>query len=356
MRKIDGCVSYKKITRLLIILVSIISLSGCASLSRRDGFEDQQTKNPPVQESGDDEDDAEDEIPVNDEDEVKVEPTEAPAETLPEETEKPVETEEPKGEPEVPEVIDRELGEGSDGSTPFDDSKDSSGLSKTGIAWSFKRNSEHKPTVGYNQGVPLEEYGAYYRVDTQEKVIYLTFDEGYENGYTPMILDILKENNVHATFFVTESYIKSNPDLCIRMKEEGHLVANHSSTHPNFSKLTDEEIKKELESTANKLKELTGYDMDPFFRPPAGDFSEYALYNIRKNGYRTIFWSLAYADWDPKNQPGTEYAYNHMMQNYHPGAIFLLHAVSESSTQALDSVIKDLKAGGYRFGSLYEVE
>lgn len=239
----------------------------------------------------------------------------------------------------------------------FDESSiDNSSLSNKTYGWSFKRNSDHSKPIGYSNGINLSTYGAYYLVNTDEKVIYLTYDAGYENGYTAPILDALRDNNVTATFFVTKSYIENNVNLVKRMKEEGHLVGNHSVTHPSFPDLTDEEIEWELTETAKCLEELTGYKMDTFFRPPKGEYSERTMYLTRKLGYRTIFWSLTYLDWDVNKQPGKEYAYNHVMDNYHNGAIVLLHAVSESNAQAMDDILKELLAKGYRFGSLYEIE
>jgi peptidoglycan-N-acetylmuramic acid deacetylase len=246
--------------------------------------------------------------------------------------------------------------EGSDGEDNFDYNINPDTLDNTSIGWSFKRNQDHSPVIGYNEGVDLEKYGAYYKVDTEEKVVYLTFDEGYENGYTPQILDTLKANNVIATFMVTKSYIENNLDLVVRMKEEGHLVGNHSVNHLSLPDLTDEEIEYEIKENERYFEEQTGYEMDTFFRPPEGVFSERTLCLTRMLGYRTIFWSMAYADWDTSNQKGAEYAYNHVMENYHPGAIILLHAVSESNAEALDDIIKSLKEKGYRFGNLYEVE
>lgn len=248
------------------------------------------------------------------------------------------------------------IAEGASEEDHFDYAIDSSELSSEPFSWSFKRNSNHEPVIGYSQGIDLAKYDAFYRVDTDEKVIYLTFDEGYENGYTSRILDILKENDVQAAFFVTKPYIDSNPELCIRMVEEGHVVGNHSVTHSSFPTLTNTQIKEELEGTANVFKEITGYEMDPFFRTPSGNYSESVLNEVRKNGYYSIFWSLAYKDWDVNNQPGKDFVYNHILENHHPGGIFLLHAVSESNTEALDSVLKALKQEGYRFGNLYELK
>lgn len=228
-------------------------------------------------------------------------------------------------------------------------------LDNAEMSWSFKRNIDHEPITGYYD-VDLSLYGGYFIRNTDEKVLYLTFDEGYEQGYTPTILDILKANNVKATFFITSHYLNTQPDLVKRMVAEGHFVANHSVSHPSFPTLTDEEIYEELTILADDFKEVIGIDMAPFFRPPSGKYSERSLYLTRKLGYRTIFWSMAFADWDPANQLGSDVSYNHVLTNYHNGAIILLHAVSESNTEALDSILKDIKALGYRFGSLYDLE
>ena len=225
----------------------------------------------------------------------------------------------------------------------------------TCIGWSFKRNSDHLPTLGYNRNVNLSLYNAYYLGDTSEKIIYLTFDEGYEYGFTPAILDTLKENDVKACFFLTKAFIKSHPELAKRIKEEGHIAGNHTVTHPSLPSKNDDDIVYELEETARYYKEMTGYDMDMFLRPPMGEFSERTLDISNQLGYKTIFWSLAYKDYDVNNQPGKEYAYQHVMNNYHPGGIFLLHAVSQSNTEALDDIIKGLKAEGYTFKSLYDL-
>lgn len=228
-------------------------------------------------------------------------------------------------------------------------------LSTEPQSWSFKRNKEHLPVKGYYQ-LDLAKYGAYYLGNTDEKVIYLTFDEGYENGFTPAILDTLKEKQIKAAFFITGSYLKHNPELVKRMKEEGHVVGNHSQTHPDFTTQTDEQVIDEVSQVATKYKEIIGTEMDPFFRFPSGRYSERDLYIVRKLGFRSIFWSVAHKDWDPKEQPGKEQAYQHVMTNYHPGAIILLHAVSSSNTEALADIITGLDEAGYRFGSLYELE
>ncbi len=223
------------------------------------------------------------------------------------------------------------------------------------VSWSFKRNTDHSPVEGYNEGVDIGAFSAYYIGNTNEKVVYLTFDEGYENGFSTKILDILSANSVRATFFPTKKYIENNVSMVKRMKSEGHYVGNHSATHPDMTSKTPEEFVDEIESTREAMEELTGYDMDMFFRPPEGKFSERTLYMTKEMGYKTIFWSMAYRDWEVNNQPGKEAAYQHVVDNVHPGAIILLHAVSESNTEALDDIIKELKAMGYRFGTLNEL-
>jgi peptidoglycan-N-acetylmuramic acid deacetylase len=226
------------------------------------------------------------------------------------------------------------------------------------FGWYFVRNSEHKtPGINNNLGFSLAEYNAFYVGDTSQKVIYLTFDEGYENGYTSRILDILKDNQVPAAFFVTEPYIKTNPELIKRMLAEGHLVGNHSKTHPSMPSKTGNlnEFNKEIIDVAAAYKELTGHDMPLFFRPPRGEFSQESLRMTKELGYTTIFWSFAYQDWLTDNQPDPQKAYENIMQGIHNGEIMLLHAVSSTNTEILDKVIKDIKSEGYRFAPLSEI-
>lgn len=202
----------------------------------------------------------------------------------------------------------------------------------------------------------LKKYNGYYTGDTNNKYIYLTFDEGYENGYTAKILDILKSNNVKAAFFVTVPYIKSNKELVKRMADEGNLVCNHSNTHPSMAAVTNEEkFKWELTSTEEAYKEATGYNMSKFFRPPMGRYSELSLNYTNKLGYKTIFWSLAYKDWLKDNQPNPEQAKSLILKRTHPGGIYLLHAVSKTNTDILDSLIKEWKSRGYEFKTLNDL-
>ncbi len=221
-------------------------------------------------------------------------------------------------------------------------------------SWWFSRNTTKTPPSA-QMDINISQYDAYYLGDVSRKVIYLTFDEGYENGCTSQILDTLKANDVPAAFFVTKSYIESEPELVKRMVNEGHVVGNHSVTHPDLTALTDEQIAEEINGCAEYFKEVTGQDMPPFFRPPEGVYSIRTLEKTQQLGYKTIFWSFAYRDWVTDDQPGKEAAFNNIINYSHNGCIMLLHAVSQSNTEALDSAIKELKAQGYTFESLYRL-
>ncbi len=221
-------------------------------------------------------------------------------------------------------------------------------------SWWFKRNKEHLPP-GAQQEINITDFDTYYLGNTKEKVLYLTFDEGYENGYTSRILDILKENEVQAAFFVTQPYVEQNQELVQRMIEEGHVVGNHSITHPNLTTLSDEEVIHEIQGLATYYEEVMGHPIDPFFRPPSGFYSQRTLKLTQEAGYKTIFWSMAYKDWVVDDQPGKEAAYQHVLENHHSGAIILLHAISKSNTEALDEILKELKQQSYQFKSLYDL-
>ncbi len=229
---------------------------------------------------------------------------------------------------------------------------DPGSLSNKKMGWSFTRNSEHQVP-----GIPaaarvITNYGGMYVGDTSRKVVYLTFDNGYENGYTAPILDALASNQVVASFFVTESYINKNPELVKRMVAEGHAVCNHTSTHPSLPDVSDARIESEIRKTEEAFRKVTGTQMAPYLRPPAGEFSERTVALTQQLGYSSVFWSIAFKDWDVNDQPGADYSYNHVMTNVHPGAIILLHAVSSSNAGALDRILKDLKAEGYEFSPL----
>lgn len=222
--------------------------------------------------------------------------------------------------------------------------------------WYIVRAKNHeKAGGGIPAGMKLSDYDSYYmNTKTDENVIYLSFDCGYENGYTEKILDTLKKHNAKAIFFVTKNFIKSSSGLVARMKEEGHLVGNHTCTHPDLSGKSPEQIKNELEGCEKAMKEATGYTMDPFLRPPMGSFSARSLKVAQDLGYKTIFWSIAYRDYDENSQPGKAYVVNHFKENYHKGALPLIHATSSSNAAALDEVLTFLEGQGYRFGTLDE--
>ncbi|SFC54035.1 delta-lactam-biosynthetic de-N-acetylase [Clostridium uliginosum] len=201
----------------------------------------------------------------------------------------------------------------------------------------------------------LKENDAYFLGDASKKIIYLTFDEGYENGNTGKILDILKELKVPAAFFVVKPYIDKEPDLIKRMVDEGHLVCNHSSHHPSMAQIHDKEkFNSEFTQVEEAYKNLIGKDMPKYFRPPMGKYSKESLSMTKDLGYKSIFWSFAYKDWLVKNQPAESYAVEKITNGAHPGCIMLLHAVSSTNTKILEPVIKNLQSQGYEFKSLDE--
>lgn len=221
-----------------------------------------------------------------------------------------------------------------------------------GYGWGFKKNTEHEiPEIGKYQGM-LEEYGSFYADTSGEKVIYLTFDNGYEQGYTEDVLDVLKEERVPATFFVTGHYVKSQPELIKRMVEDGHIIGNHSYHHPDFTIITKEAIKEELETLEKAVAEVSDQKRLKYLRPPKGIFSEQTLKWSNELGYIHVFWSLAFTDWNTNKQKGWKYAYDQILQQVHPGAIVLLHTVSSDNAEALSHVIGELKKQGYSFKSL----
>ena len=229
----------------------------------------------------------------------------------------------------------------------------------TKLAWWFRRDMNHGPS-GCDDTIDIAEYDGYYldsdASSQNEKVLYLTFDCGYENGYTGQMLDILKKEDVPACFFVTQTYIRDNVDLVKRMKEEGHQVGNHTIYHICMPDKSYEEIVQEVNGCADYMKEATGYAMDPYLRPPCGEYSARTLAITQDLGFKTIFWSMAYMDFDVNNQPGVDFAIDHFNKYHHSGAIILMHNVSSSNAGALEKVIANLKAEGYRFASLNELQ
>ena len=233
--------------------------------------------------------------------------------------------------------------------------------SSNSYSWYCTRNKEHRQPVADANMRFIEEYGGFY-VDknhsdsTEEKVIYLTFDAGYENGNVEKILNILKEKQVTAAFFVLENIILKNKELILRMIDEGHLVCNHTSKHLDVTKCkTVEEFSAELESLERIYTDTTGREMPKYFRPPEGKFSEQSMKFADALGYKTIFWSFAYADWDNNSQPQHNAAKDKILSNLHNGEIMLLHPTSATNAAILGEIIDEIKAQGFRFGSLTEL-
>lgn len=222
--------------------------------------------------------------------------------------------------------------------------------------WYIVRKSGHeKAGGGIPAGVDLSKYKAFFQnIETDEKVIYLSFDCGYENGYTKKILKTLKKHNAKAIFFLTKPFIESNPSLVKKMKKQGHLAGNHTSTHPSLPGRSVREIRKEIKDCEEAFKKVTGCELDPFIRPPMGEFSERSLKVTKDMGYSTILWSMAYYDYDVNNQPGKDYVVKHFKDNYHKGALPLIHNISSSNCEALDDVLTYLEKKKYRFGTLDE--
>jgi len=203
----------------------------------------------------------------------------------------------------------------------------------------------------------LKQYDAYYVGNPEEKVIYLTFDCGYENGNTEAILDALKKHNVPATFFVVGHYVESAPDLVKRMVAEGHTVGNHTYHHPDMSAISDlSSFKKEMDDVANAFKEVTGTDMSMYYRPPQGKYSTKNLQMAQQLGYSTFFWSLAYVDWNVDNQPTHVEAMSKLTERVHPGAVVLLHNTSKTNGEILDELLTKWEEMGYTFGTLEELK
>jgi len=222
--------------------------------------------------------------------------------------------------------------------------------------WGVSYQKEGQPPVFDVQVETLKQYDAVCVGDTSQKVLYLTFDAGYENGCTAQILDTLKKHEAPATFFVVGHYVKSSPELTKRMADEGHTVGNHTFHHPDMSKISDPDaFRKELDSLAELYKETTGREMSRFYRPPAGDFSELNLKQAKQLGFKTVFWSLAYVDWKRDDQPSRETAFGKLLPRTHPGAIVLLHATSQTNAAILDELLTKWEDMGYRFGRLEEL-
>lgn len=208
-----------------------------------------------------------------------------------------------------------------------------------------------------NAGVgELKQYDAYYMGGAEEKVIYLTFDCGYENGYTEAILDALKKHNAPATFFVVGHYLETAPEIVKRMVAEGHTIGNHTYHHPDMSSISGESaFQEELQLVRDAYKELIGEEMLYYYRPPQGKFTAGNLEMAQGLGYQTFFWSLAYADWDQNKQPSVESAMEKLTQRIHPGAVVLLHNTSSTNATILDDLLTAWEEMGYTFCPLSDL-
>ncbi|MGG4447953.1 delta-lactam-biosynthetic de-N-acetylase [Brevibacillus sp. HB1.2] len=201
----------------------------------------------------------------------------------------------------------------------------------------------------------VDRHGAVFLGDTTKKELYLTFDNGYENGFTPKILDTLVAKKVPAIFFVTGHFVKEQPELLKRMAQEGHLIGNHSWSHPDMTTVSNQKIKDELTKVRDAVQQVTGQANMRYLRPPRGIFSDRTLAVTKDMGYTNVFWSVAYKDWDTKVQRGAKYAYDSVMAQLHPGAVILLHSVSKDNAEALGMMIDEARKQGYEFKSLEQL-
>ena len=223
-------------------------------------------------------------------------------------------------------------------------------------SWGLSFQEEGKRPAGNATIDDLKQYNAYYASDTDEKILYLTFDAGYENGNTPAILEALKKHQAPAVFFAVGNFIKDNPDLIKRMITEGHIVGNHTMTHPDMSQISSmESFQKELEGVEELYTSVTGEPMTKFYRPPRGVYSTENLSMAKELGYSTFFWSLAYVDWIQEQQPSKEEAFQKLIPRIHPGAIVLLHNTSSTNAAILDELLTRWKEMGYQFHSIKEL-
>ncbi|WP_079708804.1 delta-lactam-biosynthetic de-N-acetylase [Paraliobacillus ryukyuensis] len=225
-------------------------------------------------------------------------------------------------------------------------------VSAQSYGWGYKKGSNNQPPEVGEYGKILEENGGYYMDNSGDKVIYLTFDNGYEAGHTEYILDVLKEKEVPATFFVTGHYVRSQPDLIKRMVKEGHILGNHSDSHGDFTKMSKAEIKKELSDLDQEVAAITDLKKLQYVRPPRGTFNAQTIQWSNELGYTHVFWSLAFVDWHKDKEKGWKSAYQEVMKQIHPGAVILLHTVSKDNAEAVPYFIDDLRKQGYQFKSL----
>ena len=223
-------------------------------------------------------------------------------------------------------------------------------------SWGLSFRSEGSAPIGNAGADQLRQFDTVYLGDTSEKVIYLTFDAGYENGCTAKILDVLKKHEVPAAFFLVGNYIEKNADLVRRMVSEGHTVGNHTMHHYDMSKLRDKAaFQKELADLEKLYEATVGQPMEKYYRPPQGIYSEENLRLAKELGYKTVFWSLAYVDWNNDSQPTREQAFAKLLPRTHDGAVVLLHSTSATNAAILDELLTKWEAQGYRFAPVSEL-
>ena len=225
--------------------------------------------------------------------------------------------------------------------------------------WYVVNNDEHRLPTPDKPLAFIEKFDGYYantNVKNGDKVVYLTFDAGYENGNVSKILDALKKHEATGAFFILENIVKRDPEVVKRMGDEGHMVCNHTQNHPDMTKITDRKMfSKQLITLEETYKETTGKDMSKVFRPPEGRFSELSMSYAKELGYKTVFWSFAYADWDNSKQPDPDKALKKIMAHVHNGEVMLLHPTSATNAAIMDELLTRLENDGYRFGSLEEL-
>ena len=225
-----------------------------------------------------------------------------------------------------------------------------------GENWGLGFSGEGKRPTGNATIEELKEYNAYFAQDTDEKILYLTFDCGYENGNTPEILDALETHNAPATFFVVGNFVRDNPDLIRQMVSQGHIVGNHTYSHPDMSQISSiDAFREELSKVEDLYQEITGEEMTRYYRPPRGIYSTENLSMAKELGYQTFFWSLAYVDWLQDEQPTHEEAFEKLLGRIHPGAIVLLHNTSRTNAEILEELLTRWEEMGYSFGSLKDL-
>ena len=223
------------------------------------------------------------------------------------------------------------------------------------MGWGLSFQVEGQPPAGPMTPERLRELGAAYVDGDGGKVLYLTFDAGYENGFTGEMLDVLKELEVPAAFFLTGDYLNREPDLVRRMTAEGHIVGNHTLSHPDMTAVDADTFRAELQGVEEKYFDITGQTLPKYYRPPQGVYDENSLKRAQENGYQTVFWSLAYADWDNDHQPDPAAAVEKLNRRIHDGAVVLLHATSKTNAQILKQLLTGWMEMGYRFAPLTEL-